>query len=320
MRLFPVGHVAFKVIDLMLTISCHPQIHKAPCRPFWTDLGFILRLSWTPPPKAPNCHFRQGAWISTLEMVSAAPPCKSGSRGSPCSRASEQKPKAEPSFQLRKGWAARRHTSLTVFLKREFPETEGSSMAKWLGVCPMDMVLGIAMPTRLDECPNFPKHVGVPSMQSHPPSRLKGNHQPVSDVDPQNWSKCRSSLRLSWKLPEGLCKWNQVFQRGAGSFHGIASGEGKLTPVQLQTSPNLKKPPQGNCQEQFLLPCAALQGMPKSASYFDHHASTDVFPLIVSLGFWLRHAPCDRHDRQHGAPRFLSAAAGHRRRDKRDVA
>ena len=27
------------------------------------------------------------------------------------------------------------------------------------------------------------------------------------------------SLRLTWKLPEGLWKWNQVFQRGPGSFH-----------------------------------------------------------------------------------------------------
>ena len=27
------------------------------------------------------------------------------------------------------------------------------------------------------------------------------------------------SLRLTWKLPEGLSKWNQVFQRSPGSFH-----------------------------------------------------------------------------------------------------
>ena len=34
------------------------------------------------------------------------------------------------------------------------------------------------------------------------------------------------SLRLTWKLPEGLCKWNPVFQRGPGSFH--VSLEGRM--------------------------------------------------------------------------------------------
>ena len=34
------------------------------------------------------------------------------------------------------------------------------------------------------------------------------------------------SLRLTWKLPEGLCKWNQVLQKGPGSFH-VSLGEGK---------------------------------------------------------------------------------------------
>ena len=34
------------------------------------------------------------------------------------------------------------------------------------------------------------------------------------------------SLRLTWKLPEGLCKSNQVFQRGPGSFH-VSLGEGR---------------------------------------------------------------------------------------------
>ena len=32
------------------------------------------------------------------------------------------------------------------------------------------------------------------------------------------------SLRLKWKLPEGLCKWNQVLSKG-GSFH-VSLGEG----------------------------------------------------------------------------------------------
>ena len=32
------------------------------------------------------------------------------------------------------------------------------------------------------------------------------------------------SLRLTWKLPEGLCKWNLVFQGVPGSFHVRAEG------------------------------------------------------------------------------------------------
>ena len=35
------------------------------------------------------------------------------------------------------------------------------------------------------------------------------------------------SLRPAWKLPEGLCKWDQVFQRDPGSFH-ISLGEGTV--------------------------------------------------------------------------------------------
>ena len=40
---------------------------------------------------------------------------------------------------------------------------------------------------------------------------------------------CRGlhSLRLTWKLPEGLCKRNQVFQRGPGSLH-VSLGEGRF--------------------------------------------------------------------------------------------
>ena len=34
------------------------------------------------------------------------------------------------------------------------------------------------------------------------------------------------SLRLTWKLPEGVCKWNQVFQKGPGSFHVSLGGGG----------------------------------------------------------------------------------------------
>ena len=40
----------------------------------------------------------------------------------------------------------------------------------------------------------------------------------------------------SRKLPEGLCKWNQVFQRGPGSFH-LSLGEGK----RLKTKTNWNK-------------------------------------------------------------------------------
>ena len=32
------------------------------------------------------------------------------------------------------------------------------------------------------------------------------------------------SLRLTWKLPQGLCEWNQVFQRGLGCFQ-VSLGE-----------------------------------------------------------------------------------------------
>ena len=32
------------------------------------------------------------------------------------------------------------------------------------------------------------------------------------------------SLRLTWKLPEGLGKWSQVFQRHPGTFH-VSLGE-----------------------------------------------------------------------------------------------
>ena len=34
------------------------------------------------------------------------------------------------------------------------------------------------------------------------------------------------SLRLTWKLPEGLCIWKQFLQSGPESFH-VGLGEGK---------------------------------------------------------------------------------------------
>ena len=44
------------------------------------------------------------------------------------------------------------------------------------------------------------------------------------------------SLRLTWKLPEGLCKRSQVFQRGPGSFH-VSLGRVDVPGSQAQGCP-----------------------------------------------------------------------------------
>ena len=44
------------------------------------------------------------------------------------------------------------------------------------------------------------------------------------------------SLRLPWKRPEGLCKLNQVFQRGHGSFHA-SLGEGMAQKTSTKMEP-----------------------------------------------------------------------------------
>ena len=71
------------------------------------------------------------------------------------------------------------------------------------------------------------------------PCRLSSGHQPGGTWSPAPGSgkgsiwRSLHSLKLTWKLPEGLCKWNQVFQTAPGSFHA-SLGEGRsLSPCPL---------------------------------------------------------------------------------------